>query len=445
VLSGINYIYIISKVILRRSFMKKIFSLKVVLMLLVISSNLFAADDVQSNLNFIWLGIAAAMVMFMQLGFIALEAGFTRAKNAVNVTFKGTLDLALGAILFFCFGYAFMFGQGKFIGTTNFFLSDYIDSKDNWGLMLWFFQAMFAGATVTIVSGAVAERIKLIGYVIACAFIATIIYPLFGHWAWSEDGWLAAKNFHDFAGSTVIHSLGGWLALTGAIVLGPRFGKYGENGKVSAIPGHNIPLATVGTFVLWFGWYGFNGGSTLIADGSIAVVVVNTTLGGAAGALSAMVYSVFRTKKLVDVGMMLNGALAGLVAVTAGADVLEPVPAIIIGLVAGILVSLAVPFFDKIKIDDPIGAVSVHGVNGTWGTLAVGIFTKEYSFLTQLMGSVSVFVYAIVAGMALFVFIDKVAGLRVSPQDELVGLDLAAHGYSAYPEFQSHYSTSLFK
>ena len=427
--------------------MKRIFVLvKVALMLLTVSVVSFAGEDVQSNLNFVWLGIAAAMVMFMQLGFIALEAGFTRAKNAVNVTFKGTLDLALGALLFFCFGYAFMFGEGKIIGTTNFFLSDYINSNDNWGIMMWFFQAMFAGATVTIVSGAVAERIKLIGYVIACAFIATIIYPLFGHWVWSEEGWLAAMNFHDFAGSTVIHSLGGWLALAGAIVLGPRFGKYDENGKVTAIPGHNIPLATVGTFILWFGWYGFNGGSTLVADGSIAVVLLNTTLGGAAGAVSAMVYSVFRTEgRLVDVGMMLNGALAGLVAVTAGADILRPTPAIIVGLVAGVLVSLAVPFLDKVRIDDPIGAVSVHGVNGTWGTLAVGIFTKEYSFLTQLLGSVSVFVYAFAAGMILFVVIDKVAGLRISPQDELAGLDLSAHGYSAYPEFQSHYSTSLFR
>jgi Amt family ammonium transporter len=236
------------------------------------------------------------------------------------------------------------------------------------------------------------------------------------------------------------------LALAGALVLGPRYGKYGENGKVTAIPGHNIPLATVGAFILWFGWYGFNGGSTLLGDGSIAIVLLNTTLGGAGGALSAMAYSVFRTKdRFVDLGMTLHGAIAGLVAVTAGADVLSPVSSLIVGLIAGVLVSLAVPFFDRLKIDDPIGAISVHGVNGAWGTLAVGIFTSEYSFGTQFLGVISVFGYAIITGLIMFLAIDKLLGLRVSPQDELVGLDIAEHGYSAYPEFQSHYSTSLFK
>ena len=427
--------------------MKKMFSLlKLVVMILSLSVSIFAAEEVQSNLNIVWLGIAGAMVMFMQVGFIALESGFTRAKNSVNVASKGILDFSVGAVLYFAIGYAFMFGEGKIIGTNNFFLSDYLSSGDNWGIMLWFFQVMFAGAAATIVSGAVAERIKLPGYVIACAIIAGFIYPIFGHWVWSEEGWLAAMNFHDFAGSTVIHSLGGWLALTGAYVLGPRFGKYGEDGKVTAIPGHNIPLATVGTFILWFGWYGFNGGSTLLGDGSIAIVLLNTTLGGAAGSLSAMTYSVFRTEdRFVDLGMTLNGALAGLVAVTAGADVLSPASSIIIGLVAGILVSLAVPFFDKLRIDDPVGAISVHGVNGAWGTLAVGLFTTEFSFLTQLIGAISVFGYAIVTGMVLFVAIDKLLGLRVDPHDELIGLDIAEHGYSAYPEFQSHYSTSLFK
>ncbi len=427
--------------------MKRICSLlKLVALLLSVSCAVFAAEEVQSNLNMVWLGIAGAMVMFMQVGFIALESGFTRAKNAVNVASKGILDFSVGAILYFAIGYAFMFGDGEFIGGSNFFLMDYINSGDNWGIMLWFFQVMFAGAAATIVSGAVAERIKLPGYVVACAVIAGFIYPIFGHWAWSGEGWLAAKGFHDFAGSTVIHSLGGWLALTGAIILGPRYGKYGEDGKVTAIPGHNIPLATVGAFILWFGWYGFNGGSTLLGDGSIAIVLLNTTLGGAAGSLSAMAYSVFRTKdRFVDLGMTLNGAIAGLVAVTAGADVLSPISSIIVGLIAGILVSLAVPFFDRLKIDDPIGAISVHGVNGAWGTLAVGIFTAEYSFVTQLIGVISVFGYAVITGLILFLAIDKLLGLRVDPHDELIGLDLAEHGYSAYPEFQSHYSTSLFK
>jgi Amt family ammonium transporter len=427
--------------------MKRICSLlKLVALLLSVSCAVFAAEEVQSNLNMVWLGIAGAMVMFMQVGFIALESGFTRAKNAVNVASKGILDFSVGAILYFAIGYAFMFGDGEFIGKTHFFLLDYINSGDNWGIMLWFFQVMFAGAAATIVSGAVAERIKLPGYVVACALIAGFIYPIFGHWAWSGEGWLAAKGFHDFAGSTVIHSLGGWLALTGALILGPRYGKYGENGKVTAIPGHNIPLATVGTFILWFGWYGFNGGSTLLGDGSIAIVLLNTTLGGAAGSLSAMAYSVFRNKdRYVDLGMTLNGALAGLVAVTAGADALSPISAIIVGLIAGILVSLAVPFFDRLRIDDPVGAISVHGVNGAWGTLAVGIFTTEYSFVTQFIGVISVFGYAVITGLIMFVTIDKLLGLRVDPHDELIGLDLAEHGYSAYPEFQSHYSTSLFK
>ncbi|WP_319201839.1 ammonium transporter [uncultured Ilyobacter sp.] len=406
---------------------------------------LFASSDIQTNLNIVWLGIAGAMVMFMQVGFIALESGFTRGKNAVNVASKGILDFAVGAILYFSIGYAFMFGEGSFIGTTNFFLTDYISSGDSWGIMVWFFQVMFAGAAATIVSGAVAERVKLSGYVIACALIAGFIYPIFGHWAWSGEGWLAAMNFHDFAGSTVIHSLGGWLALAGAIVVGPRFGKFGKDGKVNAIPGHNIPLATLGTFILWFGWYGFNGGSTLLGDGSIAIVLLNTTLGGAAGALSAMIYSVFKQNKLVDLGMTLNGALAGLVSVTAGADVLHPGFGILIGLIAGVLVSVSVPFFDKIGVDDPVGAVSVHGVNGAWGTIAVGLFTAEYSLGTQLIGSVSVFVYAFGIGMIMFKLIDKLMGIRVTASEELMGLDIAEHGYSAYPEFPSHSEVSLFK
>ncbi|WP_372714400.1 ammonium transporter [Ilyobacter sp.] len=406
---------------------------------------LFASSDTQVNLNIVWLGIAGAMVMFMQVGFIALESGFTRGKNAVNVASKGILDFAVGAILYFAIGYAFMFGEGSMIGTTNFFLSGYISSGDSWGIMVWFFQVMFAGAAATIVSGAVAERVKLSGYVIACALIAGFIYPIFGHWAWSGEGWLAAMNFHDFAGSTVIHSLGGWLALAGAIVVGPRFGKFGKNGKVNAIPGHNIPLATLGTFILWFGWYGFNGGSTLIGDGSIAIVLLNTTLGGAAGALSAMIYSVFKQNKLVDLGMTLNGALAGLVSVTAGADVLHPGFSLLVGLLAGILVSVSVPFFDKIGVDDPVGAVSVHGVNGAWGTIAVGLFTAEYSIGTQFIGAATVFVYAFGIGMIMFKLIDKFMGIRVTASEELVGLDIAEHGYSAYPEFPSHSEVSLFK
>ena len=425
--------------------MKKIFGM---LGMFIFLSNLAnAAQEVpttQGNLNLVWLGVASAMVMFMQVGFIALESGFVRAKNSVNVAAKGILDFAVGSLLYFMIGFAFMFGEGKFIGMTNFGLSDFISTGDNAGIMFWVFQVMFAGAAATIVSGAVAERIKLTGYVIASAIIAGVIYPLFGHWAWSSEGWLAMMNFHDFAGSTVIHALGGWLAFTGAVVLGPRFEKFKKDGSVNAIPGHNIPLAVLGTFILWFGWYGFNGGSTLTGDGSIAIVFLNTTLGGATGTIIALIYSVYRSK-LADVGMTLNGALAGLVAVTAGADVLSPFSAIIVGGFAGLFVSLAVPFFDKLKIDDPVGAISVHGVNGIWGTLAVGIFTKEYSFLTQLIGASSVMVYSLVLGFAMFIIIDKTLGLRVSSEDELIGLDKAEHGYSAYPEFQSHYTNNLFK
>ncbi len=219
-----------------------------------VSVCLASNDEATQNLNIVWLGIAGAMVMFMQVGFIALESGFTRAKNSVNVAAKGILDFSVGALLYFVIGYAFMFGDGKFIGFSNFFLSDYINTNNSWGIMFWFFQVMFAGAAATIVSGAVAERIKITGYVIASAVIAGFIYPLFGHWVWHESGWLASLNFHDFAGSTAIHSLGGWLALTGAALLGPRYGKYREDGKVNAIPGHNIPLAVLGTFILWFGW-----------------------------------------------------------------------------------------------------------------------------------------------------------------------------------------------
>ena len=445
--------------------MKRIFSiLKLSLLVTIFSSTIFGAVveelATQNNLNIVWLGIAGAMVMFMQVGFIALESGFTRAKNSVNVATKGILDFAVGALLYFMVGYAFMFGNGSIIGTDNFFLSNYLNPEnyDNAGIMFWFFQVMFAGAAATIVSGAVAERIKLTGYVIACALIAGFIYPLFGHWVWSDNAWLAKLGFHDFAGSTVIHSLGGWLALAGATVLGARYGKYKKDGTINAIPGHNIPLAVLGTFILWFGWYGFNGGSTLLGNGSIAIVLLNTTLGGAAGSISAMLYSAGRTK-LVDLGMTLNGALAGLVAVTAGADILPAWSAIVIGLIAGILVSLAVPFFDKLKIDDPVGAISVHGVNGAWGTLAVGLFgnmtmlndisglnlTRFSQIGIQFGGALTVFVYAIGLGFIMFIIIDKVMGLRVSPEEELVGLDTAEHGYSAYPEFQSHYTSDLFK
>jgi len=328
-------------------------------------------------------------------------------------------------------------------GTSGFFLSDFTPDGDPWVLAFWMFQVVFAATAATIVSGAMAERTKFQGYILYSIVFSAIIYPVFGSWAWGSllngSGWLEGFGFIDFSGSTVVHSVGGWAALAGAIVLGPRLGKYTSDGKIKPIPGHNMPLAALGVFILWLGWFGFNPGSTTTADTSIAMIFVNTNLAAAAGAIAALATSWIKFGKS-EIGMGLNGALAGLVGITAGCANVTPNSSIIIGLVAGVLVVFSVLFFDKVKVDDPVGAISVHGVCGARGTLAAGIFniggTSAKIIGVQLLGMSACFLWVFPAAFILFKLIDKTVGLRVSPEEELAGLDITEHGGNAYPDFE---------
>ena len=402
-------------------------------------------------LDMIWLVLAAALVFFMQAGFAMVETGLTRAKNAGNIIMKNLMDFCAGAIAFWAVGWALMYGSDAaagLIGKDQFFLSgaDYHVFRD------WMFQVVFAATASTIVSGAMAERTKFSAYLVYSVFISLLVYPISGHWIWNASGWLARLGFHDFAGSAVVHSVGGWAALAGAMVVGPRLGKYIKvNGKVrvKAIPGHNMPLAALGVFILWFGWYGFNAGSTLSGTSlDIARVAVTTTLSASAGAAAAMFLSWIWFKK-PDVSMSLNGALAGLVGITAGCAVASPAGALIIGLAAGILVVLSVELFDKVfHIDDPVGAISVHGVCGAWGTLAVGLFADSESIKglfygggfhqlgIQMLGAAAVFAWAFLIALIIFLIIRATIGLRVKDKEQLQGLDMGEHGAEAYSGFQ---------
>ncbi len=412
-----------------------------------VESNKAAIELVQTHANYVWTLVAAALVFFMQAGFAMVEAGFTRAKNAINIMMKNMMDFSIGSLVFWAVGFGIMFGATKtgFFGTTDFFLSGWKGPDgDQWVLAFWMFQVVFAGTAATIVSGAMAERTKFVAYLCYSVFICGFIYPVFGSWAWGSllngNGWLEGLGFIDFAGSTVVHSVGAWCALAGAIILGPRTGKYGRKGEVRAIPGHNVPLAALGVFILWLGWFGFNPGSTTTADASIAMIFVNTNQAAAAGALSAMITSWILFKK-PEIGMTLNGALAGLVAITAGCANVSPGSSIIIGLVAGILVVLSVLFIDhKLKIDDPVGAVSVHGVCGAWGTFAAGLFNiggaTTKIITTQLIGIGACFAWSFGTAFILFKLIDVMVGLRVTPEEELEGLDIGEHGGHAYNDFQ---------
>lgn len=403
------------------------------------------AKTVQTHLDYVWTLIAAALVFFMQAGFAMVESGFTRAKNAVNIMMKNLMDFTIGSLVFWAVGFGLMFGATRtgWFGTTGFFLSDFKPGGDPWVLAFWMFQCVFAATAATIVSGAMAERTKFISYLIYSAVISALIYPVFGSWAWGSlfhgKGWLESMGFIDFAGSTVVHSIGGWAALAGAMVLGPRIGKYGKNGEVKAIPGHNIPLAAVGVFILWLGWFGFNPGSTTAGNTDIAMIFVNTNLAAAAGALTAMITAWFMFRK-PDAGMTLNGVLAGLVGITAGCANVSPASSVAIGAIAGVLVVLAVIFLDRIHIDDPVGAVSVHGVCGAWGTLAAALFNAEgvtaKLVMTQLTGIGAAFVWSFGCAFILFKVLDKTVGLRVSREEEMAGLDVGEHGASAYHDFQ---------
>ena len=407
-------------------------------------TNKEAIDLVQTHANYLWTLIAAALVFFMQAGFAMVETGFTRAKNAINIMMKNLMDFSLGSVAFWAVGFGIMFGVSKtgWFGTTGFFLSDFTPGGDPWVLAFWMFQVVFAATAATIVSGAMAERTKFVGYIIYSVVISALIYPVFGSWAWGSllngSGWLEKFGFIDFAGSTVVHSVGGWCALAGAMVLGPRLGKYGKDGSVKPILGHNMPIAALGVFILWLGWFGFNPGSTTTADTSIAMIFVNTNLAAAAGSCTAMFTSWIKFGK-PEVGMSLNGALAGLVAITAGCANVTPASSIAIGAIAGVVVVLSVLFIDRIKIDDPVGAISVHGVCGAWGTLAAGLFniggTSAGIIGVQLLGIFSAFAWTFPTAFGLFKLIDATIGLRVSPEEELEGLDITEHGGIAYPDF----------
>jgi Amt family ammonium transporter len=408
-------------------------------------------SELQLNLNIVWTCAAAFLVFFMQAGFALVETGFTRAKNAVNILMKNLMDFVIGSLVFFLVGFGLMFGATNgWFGTTLFGLSG-VGQGSNWEWTFLIFQTVFAATAATIVSGAMAERTKFIAYLVYSGVISLFIYPVFGSWAWGNllltdnQSWLAVMGFHDFAGSTVVHSIGGWLALAGALTLGPRYGKYSAEGKPNAILGHSMPLATLGVFILWFGWFGFNPGSTTAGNGMIGYIAVTTNLAGAAGALLALITSWLVIKK-PDISMTLNGALAGLVAITAPCDGVSPMGAIAIGSVAGVLVVLSVLFFDYVaKVDDPVGAVSVHAVNGLWGTLSFGLFSTSSGLFyghgfkqlgIQLLGAGTAFVWAFGLGLILFWILKKTIGLRVSAQEELKGLDIEEHGNEAYAGFQ---------
>lgn len=390
----------------------------------------------------------------MQAGFAMVEIGFTRAKNAANILMKNLMDFSIGSIAYYIIGFGIMFGADKMglFGSSGFFLSGLTANNPEgaWQLAFWMFQAVFAATAATIVSGAMAERTQFKSYLFYSVFLTAFIYPVVGHWIWG-GGWLSNIGMIDFAGSTVVHSVGGWAALIGAIILGPRIGKYTADGKANAIPGHNLPLAALGVFILWFGWFGFNPGSTTAGtDASIAAIAVTTNLAAAAGAIFAMA-TVWILFGKPDLSMSLNGALAGLVAITAGCANVSPMSAIFIGAIAGIIVVFSVEFIDKIlKIDDPVGAVSVHGVCGAFGTIAVGLFAQE-SFggsnglffgggsellITQITGVVSVFFWTIITAGTVFIVAKKLIGLRVSKEEELRGLDIEEHGMEAYSGFQ---------
>ncbi len=404
------------------------------------------AADALFTANNVWMMLSAALVFIMHLGFATVESGLTRSKNTVNILFKNTMIVCIGILTYAICGFNLMYPgvEGGWFAFAGFGITSpdggltigYADG----GYTYWtdfLFQAMFAATAATIVSGAVAERVKLGPFLIFSTIFVAVVYPIAGYWKWGT-GWLDARGFYDFAGSTLVHSVGGWGALAGVLILGARSGKY-VNGQIRPLPGHSMPLATIGVFLLWLGWFGFNGGSVLSADPALtSLTLVTTCLAASAGGVFAAITSTALLKK-PDLSMALNGILAGLVGITAGADQMGPMSSIIIGAVAGVLVVLSVIFFDKIRIDDPVGAISVHLVCGIWGTLAVGLFGAMAGggqFMTQLIGVVAIGIFSFVSALVLFIAIKAVMGLRVSPEEEKEGLDIGEHGLEAYPNFQ---------
>lgn len=432
-------------------------------------------EDLIAAIDTAWLLVTAFLVFMMQAGFAMLEAGFVRAKNTANILMKNLLDVSAGAIAFWAVGWAVAYGvsgdsSNGFIGYGNFFLADF----DDWSG--WMFQFVFAATAATIVSGAMAERTAFRAYLFYTVFITAFIYPVVVHWVWDGNGWLTAftdnpigtNGYIDFAGSSVVHMVGGFAGLMGAIIVGPRIGKFGKDGSINPIPGHSISMAALGVFLLWFGWYGFNAGSTLmLSDGFAALaakVAVNTTLAAGAGAVGITFLSKLRTGKY-DIGLTMNGALGGLVGITAGCAVVDPWAAVVIGLIAAPIVMIGIEALDRLGVDDPVGAVSVHGFAGIWGVLAVGLFASQggiaqayvasdsYGLLLgggidqlgiQALGAVTIAGWAIATSAILFLVIKYTVGLRVSEEEEHRGLDIVEHGVEAYPDFGGAVGRGLF-
>ncbi len=439
--------------------MKRISGLTIAL-LMAFSTMAFAEEAAPAaslglTISNVWMMVATFLVFIMHLGFASLEAGLTRSKNTVNILFKNTLIPAIGLLTYAWFGFNLMY-PGEFNGIFGFagfglpfptVAGGSLDLAYNEGYTYWtdfLFQGMFAATAATIVSGAVAERIKLHSFLVFSAIFVGLVYPVVGSWKWG-GGWLDSMGFYDFAGSTLVHSVGGWGALVGAIMLGARKGKY-VNGKINPIPGHSMPLATIGVFLLWLGWFGFNGGSVLSADPAlVSLTLVTTCIAAAAGIVGAMAATWIISKK-PDLSMVLNGCLAGLVGITAGADQMGLGSSFWIGLIAGGLVVVSVMMIDKVRVDDPVGAISVHLVCGIWGTLAVGIFGAMAGwkqFVTQLIGVGAYGVTTAVAALIIFSIVKMTMGLRVSEEEEDEGLDVGEHGLEAYPDLQMRPSAKM--
>ena len=395
---------------------------------------------VQGNLDIIWILIAAAMVMLMQAGFTALESGLTRAKNTINVAMKNITDFIVSILIFFLVGYAFMFGDSEsgLIGVTGFSLNG-LDTPQDYAMFV--FQATFAGTAATIISGAVAERMRFPAYVLISIVVVGFVYPTSGHWIWGSDGWLAQKQMVDFAGSTVVHSLGAWMGLAGAIMLGPRLGRFDKNGNATSMHGHSLVLAVIGVLILWFGWFGFNGGSTLTGDSSVARIMANTILCASAGGISCFVVSMVMSKGEVKIEKLLNGVVGGLVAITAGCAVMEPSGALWLGIFTGVIIYFFEDFLLNVcKVDDPVNVVAAHGVAGAWGTIALVFFAPTANLplgsvsaqlSVQLQGVFAVLVWGLSAGFILFGILKSFGFLRVTPEGESMGLNVHEHGASS--------------
>ncbi|UOB52931.1 ammonium transporter [Acinetobacter junii] len=426
--------------------MKNIILISTFLIFLSTSVSASTAPNIQEiriSLDSVWVVIGGILVFFMQAGFALIESGSVRSKNTVNVLMKNYMDTCIGGLVFWLFGFGLMFGlnQSGWIGLSHFMPNQ----MDDWHWNLLFFQMMFAATATTIASGAMAERIHFVAYVVSAIFVSGVIYPVFGSWAWGGlfggDGWLKAMGFIDFAGSTVVHSIGGWVALAGIIVLGPRLGRFGRKGQSHFLAGHNLPLVALGGFILWFAWFGFNAASTVSANVSIGRIALNTHLAACAAASTYMILALIRSKAVL-IRNTINASLAGLVAITAGCATMSPIFVVMTGVGAGILISFVPQLLVKMQLDDVVDAVAVHGVCGAWGTLAAGAFLETNLFdanvmYVQIIGIFAAFVWGFGLALLVFKILDKVlGGLRVSQQHEQRGLDYTEHAELSYPEFQ---------